>query len=1213
MVARLIAAALLLSGSGASAQTLYTYTNTQTGANNIALGYPVPIPVESLTPVDGFRLYQSLNARAQDLMLISPDMSGEVAGNTTTGREIWAYRLGDPDRVGAEGRPEPAVMIEGGIHAREWQSPEVLMGLIEGFFDQQDPAGLDRFLLDEVQLLAIPVLNVDGFIMTQDNPTHVWIGQDPTVPSQWPRDGRMRRKNLRNADTDFNTVANHLGGVDLNRNNAPYWATGSGSTPNPAGLTYHGTGPASEPEIQAVLATAQSAPQNLLRAYVGAHSFSQVLFTIVTQNQRRNLIQTALARDFSNHHRTISAVGTQAGHNYLQRPDSAGAGIGQTSEYFANQVQVPAWTLEIEPINGGSEYGGFGANHDGFVLPESEIRRVREQLAESHRVLLYHASGPASVRALRVVDRDSGALSYAARWRADSGGRSLIVESAQALLPGRNYRMVLSFDRPMRDRVNGESAVYPGQGASSLLPAISLHSGGQDFDLPVDQGRWLGAPTDTGESFLVYREDSFLVDFALPDGFPAGAAQVDVFALDLIGRQLDTDPSTAVGWSQGHWTNYEDNNGSEGDLGGNDRKLQLLVGGASEISLEPGSRELPEGGGIDLVFSRSGDLSAAASLNLGFAPVEGIAANTVSLAWAAGEGGSKQIRLSVTEDVAVEEAVTVAVDVGAVGASTSVDQFSLRVLDNDSANQAVIRIGDTLEDLGDSFSNRLRWALSQGAVAQRPLRIELAAQPTLFHPSAGDPDQPLMVSGDVTLVGTRTELVAVGAQPLLAVPAGASLKLEDLRLRSAAGALLLDNAGTAELTRIQLQAPTGPALSSSGSLLVNRSSLLSGGSAIVQSGGSVVVSDSTVAAMDGGSAARIAVASGASFSGTHLSIDPGTGTGIETAGSASLEDSIVLGSAPCAVVDGGSYSSAGGNLSQVAICGVQVGSDQVAESIDLSALDPESGSFAPGPGLAGFSTSRCPTLDQLGAPRGASCVVGARSLEPAFERGLWWNPLRPGHGQHIEIVDGIAFVLWYTYDSNGQPLTWTAQGPLVNGVMEAPLLRWRRQEITRTPVFSEIGSLRLVFESPLSARAEWSVAGQGQGVEPLEPFHFAPGQPLQRRSGLYADFSDFGWGLTLQEEGSTAFALLYFFAADDQLRWASAQNPGGAGTSLQAFGQTGSCLGCASTATVGYNAGKILLNDLSDGRLQFTGQVQLSVAPGGSWINQTTLDRFAGR
>lgn len=1213
MVRQLTLCLLACAAASAGAQTLNTFTNTQTGANRIALGYPVPIPVESLQPVDGFRLYQSLHAHAQDMMLVSPDMTGQVIGQTTTGREIWAYRLGDPGTLGAEGRSEPVVLIEGGIHAREWQSPEVVMGLIESFVDALDPAGLDRYLLDEVQLLAIPSINVDGFIMTQDNPTNVWIGQDITVPSQWPRDGRMRRKNLRNSDTDFNTVANHLGGVDLNRNNAPYWATSTSSTPNPSGLTHHGVAAASEPEIQALLAAAQSAPIQQLRAFVGAHSFSQVLFTITTTNQRRNTIQTGLARDFSAHHRVASIDDFPPnGKTYFLRPDNAGRGIGQTSEYFANQIQIPAWTLEIEPLNGGSDYGGFGANHDGFILPESEIRRVREQLSASHRVLLYHAAGPAAVRAVRVVDSNTGHPVYQSRWRADGSERRLVIEHSQGLAAGGDYRLVVSFDRPMRDRVNGLSQVFPGQNPSSLQPTIALVGASQRLELPTEQARWLGEPDANGDSFLAYREDSFAIDFSVPVDFPAGAAQLDVFALDLVGRALDSDPRTPVGWRLGHWTDYDAEDGTQNDVGGRDQTQSLLVSSASQISLLDGPRELVEGGDISLRFSRDGDLSSAASVNLGFVPVAGLAADTINLSWAAGEGGEKSIRLSASEDVSSEADYSVSVSVAATGASVAVESFQLAVIDNDSESLAVIRIGDTLEDQGDSGGNRLAWALAQSASAQRPLRIELAAGQTLFHPSAGMADESLRVSGVVSLIGAGAEIVAVAAQPLFAVSPGASLQIEDLRLRSTAGAMLVDNQGSAQLLRTRLENAQGAGIASSGDLVISRSSIASLETAVALSAGSADLNDSTVVGLDASSSARVSVAAGAQLSGAHLSIS-GPGAAFALSGSATLADSIVLGLSNCELTEGGAYSSGGGNLSQSAICGAQGTIDLIQESIDIGVFDPVTASLPPGSSLAAVAGSRCPQLDQLGAPRSGSCIPGSRSLEPVIARGLWWNPARSGHGQHIEIVNGIAFVLWYTYDANGMPLTWTAQGPLVGGVMQAPLLRWRRQEITRTPVFTEIGTLRLVFDSASNARAEWSVPGQGAGVEPLVPFHFLPDDPLQHRSGLYADFDDLGWGLTLQEEGSIAFALLYFFAADDQLRWASAQSSGGATSSLQAFGQTGTCLGCTSTPSAGFNAGKILLNDRGDGRLGFTGQVQLSVQPGGSWTKQTTLDRFAGR
>jgi len=43
------------------------YTENDNSGNNIALGYPVPLPVDSLTPVDGFRTYNSLDLRHKQL------------------------------------------------------------------------------------------------------------------------------------------------------------------------------------------------------------------------------------------------------------------------------------------------------------------------------------------------------------------------------------------------------------------------------------------------------------------------------------------------------------------------------------------------------------------------------------------------------------------------------------------------------------------------------------------------------------------------------------------------------------------------------------------------------------------------------------------------------------------------------------------------------------------------------------------------------------------------------------------------------------------------------------------------------------------------------------------------------------------------------------------------------------------------------------------
>ncbi|HKX56820.1 MAG TPA: hypothetical protein VJN01_11975, partial [Xanthomonadales bacterium] len=80
----------------------------------IALGYPVPIPVDTPVPFDGFRSYAGLHTRHQDLMAGSPLVLGEVIGQTRSGRNVWAYRLGDANHFTRDGQLEAAMLTNGG-------------------------------------------------------------------------------------------------------------------------------------------------------------------------------------------------------------------------------------------------------------------------------------------------------------------------------------------------------------------------------------------------------------------------------------------------------------------------------------------------------------------------------------------------------------------------------------------------------------------------------------------------------------------------------------------------------------------------------------------------------------------------------------------------------------------------------------------------------------------------------------------------------------------------------------------------------------------------------------------------------------------------------------------------------------------------------------------------------------------------------------------
>ncbi len=272
----------------------------------IALGYPVPIPVDTPLPFDGFRTYNGLHTRHQDLANTTPWAHAIQVGETRTGRIIWAYQLGDNNFDTVYGVPEQAMLTNGGIHAREWQSPEVATGIIELLTLAEDDHHLISYLRDNANIIVIPILNIDGFLQTQRFPRRNWLGTDPDDPADSPRDGRMRRKNMLGVDENLATQGNHLLGVDLNRNNPPFWNTNPNrSSDDPNSIVHHGASPHSEPETQALVTAAELGPAGQLSMYTDMHSFTQRHFWGHNGNDRLARLTQKLLTTFSNHHQCL--------------------------------------------------------------------------------------------------------------------------------------------------------------------------------------------------------------------------------------------------------------------------------------------------------------------------------------------------------------------------------------------------------------------------------------------------------------------------------------------------------------------------------------------------------------------------------------------------------------------------------------------------------------------------------------------------------------------------------------------------------------------------------------------------------------------------------------------------------------------------------------------------------------------------------------------
>jgi hypothetical protein len=266
----------------------------------------------------------------------------------------------------------------------------------------------------------------------------------------------------------------------------------------------------------------------------------------------------------------------------------AGLSIGTTADDFAYGLQIPSWTLELEPRFGGGDYGGTGASHSGFVLPEAQIARVRDEMAQIHELAFYVQAGPPRVQAVEIREAASGEVVYAAAWQ-PGVTRTLDVSVNRALLAGTQYRLWLAFDRPMRWRdENGDISEFPGQNVAPF-PALTLEAPSLDAELAItgDGSAWLEQPGGAPDGFLRYRDDALGADFTLPaalTGTGATPLVLSIAATDLAAVFIDANPATPVDWRNGHWAGYEDELGEAGDRGGSDCTIQPFSAASADAA-----------------------------------------------------------------------------------------------------------------------------------------------------------------------------------------------------------------------------------------------------------------------------------------------------------------------------------------------------------------------------------------------------------------------------------------------------------------------------------------------------------------------------------------------------------------------------------------------------------------------------------------------------
>jgi hypothetical protein len=191
---------------------------------------PAPCPTTCATPLVPLKDFYA------DLARRNPDVvKSYVIGKSVLGQDIVAYKVTRDAATERDGS-RPAVLYNATQHAREWISAEVERRLFEYIVTNKRQTGgfQIRQLLNKKELWFVPISNPDGYDYTFTSP-----------------DTRLWRKNLH--DNNGDGVIDNRDGVDTNRNWPTKWNYDlEGASADPTSDTFHGSGPASEPEVRAI-------------------------------------------------------------------------------------------------------------------------------------------------------------------------------------------------------------------------------------------------------------------------------------------------------------------------------------------------------------------------------------------------------------------------------------------------------------------------------------------------------------------------------------------------------------------------------------------------------------------------------------------------------------------------------------------------------------------------------------------------------------------------------------------------------------------------------------------------------------------------------------------------------------------------------------------------------------------------------------------------
>ncbi|MEM9533913.1 MAG: hypothetical protein AAGA23_23560 [Pseudomonadota bacterium] len=224
------------------------------------------------------------------------------------------------------------------------------------------------------------------------------------------------------------------------------------------------------------------------------------------------------------------------------------------------------------------------------------------------------------------------------------------------------------------------------------------------------------------------------------------------------------------------------------------------------------------------------------------------------------------------------------------------------------------------------------------------------------------------------------------------------------------------------------------------------------------------------------------------------------------------------------------------------------------------------------------------------------------SLTPAA--GLWFNPDRSGHGFDLQRLGDFLFITWYTYNDDGTPTWYQASAEFTGASWAGELNRfvWQPGGGVQAQL---AGEARLTFSDAQHATFSWTVDDR-PGSEPFELLAASDDRTLRDYTGTWYSPDDSGWGATFFVQGDVRVAVLYFYDANNQPRWALGQSDNSASGSVSMMSFEGFCPDCERIDPTSIGAGALNLRFSGLREATLTSTTGYPQVPGSVWDRRNT-------